>query len=79
MKVEKSSFSGFGTTTRWSDPRRILRAENRGDHFIVFGDKAVIRVDKDGSLVWTHAWKYDNDQRNLQFDPTFVGANDDIV
>ncbi len=62
VKVEKSTFSGFGstttTTTRWSDPRRILRAENRGGHFIVFGDKAIIRVDKDGTLVWTHAWKY---------------------
>jgi len=82
VKVEKSSFSGFGsttTTTSWSDPRLILRAENRGGHFMVFGDKAIMRVDKDGTLVWTHAWKYDNDQRNLLFDPTFVGANDDIV
>lgn len=83
VKVEKSSFSGFGstttTTTTWSDPRRILRAENRGSHFIVFGEKAIIRVEKDGTLVWTHQWNYDPDQKNLQFDPTFVGANDDIV
>lgn len=79
VKVEKSSFTMLGSTTTWSDPRRILRAENRGSHFIVFGDKAIIRVDKDGSLAWTHQWKCDNDQKNLHFDPTFVGANDDIV
>ena len=82
VKVDKSVFHGFGsttTTTRWSDPRRILRPEYLGTHFIVFADKAIIRVNKDGKLAWTHKWKYDPDQKNLLFDPTFAGANDDIV
>lgn len=82
MKVEKSSFSGFGTkttTTTQSDPRRILRPEYLGTHFVVFADKAIIRVNKDGKVAWTHKWKYDPDQRNLLFDPVFVGANDDVI
>ena len=53
--------------------------ENRGDYVIVFDNKAITRVDKDGSLVWTHQRNYDNAQKNLYFAPTFVGANDNIV
>jgi outer membrane protein assembly factor BamB len=82
VKVDKSSFTLMNsktTTTTWSDPRRILRPEYLGTHFVVFGEKAIIRVNKDGKLAWTHKWKYDPDQRNLLFDPTFVGANDDVV
>ncbi len=82
VKVEKSSFSLMGTTTTtttWSDPRRILRVDDRGDHFIIYGDKKIVRVGKDGKMAWAHEWKYDPNQKNLLFDPTYVGANDDIV
>ena len=82
VNVEKSSFSIMGsttTTTTWSNPRRILRTDYRDTHFVVFGDKQIIRVNKDGSLGWAHKWKYDPNQKNLQFDPTYVGADDDIV
>ena len=82
VKVEKSSSSFMSTkttTTTWSDPRRILRPEYRDTHFIVFGEKQIIRVDKDGKLVWAHKWKYNPDQKSLLFDPAFFGGNDNIV
>lgn len=66
------------TTTTWSNPRRILRVDDRGSHFIVYGDKKIVRVGKDGKMAWAHQWKYDPNQRHLLFDPTYVGANDDI-
>lgn len=78
VKMEKSY--GYNTiTTTWSNPRRILRPEYRGTHFIVFGDKQIIRVNKDGKLAWSHKWKYDPNQKNLLLDPTFYGANDNIT
>ncbi|MFT5373768.1 MAG: hypothetical protein ACI906_000584 [Candidatus Latescibacterota bacterium] len=83
VNVEQSSESLLGTkttTTTWSNPRRILRTDYRDTHFVVFGDKQIIRVNKeDGALAWSHKWKYDPNQRRLQFDPTYVGDNDDIV
>lgn len=82
VDVEKSSYYGFNaitTTTTWSNPRRILRADYRDSHFIVYGDKKIIRVNKDGKLAWDHEWKYDPNQKHLLFDPTYIGANDDIV
>jgi outer membrane protein assembly factor BamB len=80
--VEKSSYHGLNTvttTTTWSNPRRILRTDYRDSHFVVFGDKQIIRVNKDGKLAWGHEWKYDPNERHLRFDPTYVGPNDDIV
>lgn len=82
VDVEKDSYYGFNeitTTTTWSNPRRILRTDYRDSHFIVYGDKKIIRVNKDGKLAWDHEWKYDPNQKHLLFDPTYVGANDDIV
>ncbi|MGY8826456.1 MAG: outer membrane protein assembly factor BamB family protein [Candidatus Latescibacterota bacterium] len=81
VNVEQSSESLLGTkTTTWSNPRRILRTDYRDTHFVVFRDKQIIRVNKeDGALAWSHKWKYDPNQRRLQFDPTYVGDNDDIV
>jgi len=82
VKVEKSSSSFMSTkttTTTGSDPRRILRPEYRDTHFIVFGEKQIIRVDKDGKLVWAHKWKYNPDQKSLLLDPAFFGGNDNIV
>jgi len=78
--TDGSSFmSTKTTTTTWSDPRRILRPEYRDTHFIVFGEKQIIRVDKDGKLVWAHKWKYNPDQKSLLLDPAFFGGNDNIV
>ena len=78
--VKEEVTHGYNTIYyEWSNPRRILRPEYLGTHFVVFGDKAIIRVNKDGKLAWTHKWKYDPDQKNLLFDPVFVGANDDVV
>jgi len=83
VKVEIDYTYGFGgsstKTTTWSNPRRILRADYLGTHMIVFGDKKIIRVNKDGKVAWAHEWKYDPNQKHLLFDPTYVGANDDIV
>ncbi len=82
VKMEKSTFYGISSntvTTTWSDPRRILRPEYRGTHFIVFGEKQIIRVNKDGKLAWAYKWKYDPNQANLLFDPTFFGSTDNIV
>jgi hypothetical protein len=82
VHVEKSSYHGLNTvttTTTWSNPRRILRTDYRDSHFVVFGDKQIIRVNKDGKLAWGHEWKYDPNERHLRFDPTYVGPNDDIV
>jgi outer membrane protein assembly factor BamB len=80
-REDKRTHYGIGsiTTTTWSNPRRILRADYRTDHFIVYGDKKIIRVDKDGQLTWAREWKYDPNQKNLLFDPTYVDTNDDIV
>jgi outer membrane protein assembly factor BamB len=80
MEVDRSTLmTTTTTTTTWSNPRRILRAEFRGTHFIVFGEKAIIRVNTDGQLAWTAKWKYSGKPNTVQFDPTFVGENDDIV
>ncbi len=82
VKMEKSTFYGVTSntvTTTWSDPRRILRPEYRGSHFIVFGEKQIIRVNKDGKLSWAYKWKYDPNQANLLFDPAFFGSTDNIV
>ena len=82
VKVDKSSYFFLGTTTTtttWSNPRRILRVDYRSGHFIIYGDKKIIRVDMSGQLTWAHEWKYDPNQKHLLFDPTYVGANDDIV
>ena len=80
--MEKSTFYGVTSntvTTTWSDPRRILRPEYRDSHFIVFGEKQIIRVNKDGQLAWSYKWKYDPNQNSLLFDPTFFGPKDNIV
>jgi len=66
-------------TTTWSNPRRVLRPEYRGTHFIVFGDKQIIRINKDGKLAWSHKWKYTPKHTSLLLDPTFYGANDNIT
>ena len=82
VNVETSYSYGFGSTTKtttWSNPRRILRVDYRDSHFVVYGDKKIIRINKDGKIAWTHEWKYDPNQKHLRFDPTYVGANDDIV
>lgn len=82
MDMDKSVSYGIGaitTTTTWSNPRRILRAEYRGTHFIAFGEKAIIRVNKDGQMAWRTQWTYSNKPNSVQLDPIFVGAGDDIV
>ena len=66
-------------TTIWSNPRRVLRPEYRDTHFIVFGDKQIIRINKDGKLAWSHKWKYTPKHTSLLLDPTFYGANDNIT
>lgn len=78
VQVEKHHSYNTITTT-WPNPRRILRPEYRGTHFIAFGDKQIIRVNKDGKLAWRHKWKYSPKQKNLLLDPTFYGANENIV
>lgn len=82
MDMEKSVDYGITsttTTTTWSNPRRILRAEYRGTHFIAFGEKAIIRVNRDGRMAWRTEWKYANTPNSVQLDPTFVGERGDIV
>ena len=82
MDMDKSVSYGLTattTTTTWSNPRRILRAEYRGTHFVAFGEKAIIRVNKDGQMAWRSEWKYSNKPNSVQLDPTFVGDRDDLV
>lgn len=82
MDMDKSVYRGLTsttTTTTWSNPRRILRAEYRGTHFVAFGEKAIIRVNKDGQMAWRSEWKYSNKPNSVQLDPLFVGDRDDIV
>jgi hypothetical protein len=41
------------TTTTWSNPRRILRVDDRGSHFIVYACKGFYGIDgKTGEVKW---------------------------
>ena len=78
VDVEKSTSSGFGTettTTTWSNPRRVLQAVDRGDHFIIFGEKQILRIDNDGDLAWSYAWQYTNNYVKVDWEPQFAGGN----